>query len=145
MGKQRKADPDAVAAIDPATEEGDADAGDGHAECAGIDREAHRGTADPEFLDQRRQDRLGGEQIDQRQERDQRDEAKRQPSAAASAEIVLGGLRTCSMPVMAIAPVSDEWFDVSGRRGRKRRCQRAGRAAHIDLCSCMAGGRMSAE
>ncbi len=48
----------------------------GHAECAGIDGEAHRRPADAELLDQRRQDRLRGEEIDERQEGDQRDDAE---------------------------------------------------------------------
>ena len=72
--QDRQADQDAEPAIDFPAEDRDTEPGDRHAERAGIDRGAHRRRADAVGPRQGRQDRLGGEQIDHRQERGQRDD-----------------------------------------------------------------------
>ena len=71
--QQRQADDDAAAPVDPAAEEGHQQPGHGHADRAGVDGEAHGGRHDAVGAGQRRQDRLGREQVDHRQEGDQAD------------------------------------------------------------------------
>jgi len=76
--QQREAQQDAPAAIDALTEERDAESGDRHAHGGGIDRKSHRGGRDAIGAGERGQDRLCGEQVDQREERGQADDERAQ-------------------------------------------------------------------
>ncbi len=75
-GERSQADPDAASPVDRSAEERNGNAGDGHAEGAGVDGEAHRPPAHLELRYQRRQDGLRGEEVDQCQEGDEPDDSR---------------------------------------------------------------------
>ncbi len=56
----------------------------GHAERTGIDREAHGSGTDPIVRRERRQQRLGREQVDDREKRHQRDKPQTEEAVAPS-------------------------------------------------------------
>ncbi len=71
--EQSKAYENAAAAVDVAAEQRDAEAGGGHAEGAGIDGEPHRGRRHLVVGGERGEQRLGGEEVDDGEERRQAD------------------------------------------------------------------------
>ena len=86
------------------------EAGHRHAEGAGVDGKAHGGAADTEPVNQRRQDRLCGKEVDKRQEGDQGDEAETQGVSRDRGETALIGiLEDCHRKLLGAG---------AGRRGR---------------------------
>ena len=150
IASSSQADPNAVAAIEIAGKQSHHEACDGHAEGAGVDGKAHGGTADAEPGDQRRQDGLRGEQVDKRQEGDQRDEAEA-PGVGCDRGASLAGLVSLESAIgnsldmvrgkAGSVPEPSVFENGQLRVGSARRKVRR----HIVWSSAIAGGRMSAE
>ena len=100
-GKQRENADHARAAVDAAGEKGDGQTRHSHAERRRIDREARPRGGRPVMNRQRWQDRLGGEEIDQRQKRENGDHQgaeRRAPGHHGRVERGLVGEHGSSLP-----------------------------------------------
>ena len=83
--EQDQAQQNAEPAVDMRAQEADNEAGDRHAERAGVDRKAHLGRRHVVMPGQRRKDRLRGEQVDHGQEGREADDERAQHHAGRGA------------------------------------------------------------
>lgn len=124
--QDREAEQDAAAPVDRATEQGDAEAAQRHADGGGVDREAHGGRRHAIGRGERRQDGLRREQIDDGEERGQPDRERAQdtrhvlaPSITCCGRWGRAGCRTTAAPP-ASCPRSSTSAQWHGSRARPR-------------------------
>ena len=119
-GEQQQAEPDRALALDRGAERADQQAGDRHAERAGIGGDADLGGRDAVGFGQARQDRLGREQVDQGQEADHGDQQR-----AAGDKPGIGGAMAACRAMSVMLAYSDR--GVAPRLGGKAGRPGAGR------------------
>ncbi len=110
--EQHQADEDAEPPVDGARVVADREAGDEHAEGGGIGGKAHLARGDAVMGGQRRQNGLGGEQVDEAQERRERNDDRAQEGSRRAGRGV-GGLKRAADLCHDLAPLAtgEKWGD----------------------------------